>query len=298
MKGCIQQVHDGAQSGPCGKLAADPVHWRFEGQLEHEEWQHVYMPPISSPDAAKKKEPPDLREALAALCHEQWSGWMAYLYSLCSTRLFDSGIGQNLAVHEFRREVYDRWQRQMNTPYNQLSNDEKESDRKEADRFLTLIRAAASPRVEEQDGWPGEWCKRCNRRNVIGFSVLDDIWDAVVRERWNVLCPACFDEEAQAAGVAYKLTEAWPITWSDWLAEARVEPREAFAACVAEQGTVTTAAVSEDNPIIEAHVLLDRWHDAVRAGDGDAELHALTNFMLTIRRAEARAEEKQNEEER
>ena len=65
-----------------------------------------------------------LREQLAALCHEQWSGWMKYLF-------------EKVAV--FPREEADRWKGQMNTPYAQLSEAEKESDRKEADKFLELI---------------------------------------------------------------------------------------------------------------------------------------------------------------
>jgi uncharacterized protein (DUF433 family) len=65
-----------------------------------------------------------LREQLAALCHEQWSGWMRYLFENCSL------IPEAFAI---------RWKRQMNTPYAELSEAEKESDRKEADRFLSLL---------------------------------------------------------------------------------------------------------------------------------------------------------------
>jgi hypothetical protein len=72
------------------------------------------------------------------------------------------------------------------------------------------------------ESWPGEWCKRCDRRNNVGFSVGDETWSAVVRGRWNVLCPACFDEEAEAAGVRYSFAapggELWPVlSWSDWI---------------------------------------------------------------------------------
>lgn len=67
--------------------------------------------------------------------------------------------------------------------------------------------------------WPGEWCKRCDRRNVAAWSVLNAVWDAVVRDRWNVLCPTCFDEEAQIAGVSYYFSDGSTLlTWSDFLA--------------------------------------------------------------------------------
>lgn len=64
--------------------------------------------------------------------------------------------------------------------------------------------------------WRGEVCRRCQRRNPIGFSVSEDVWQRVVRGRWAVLCPTCFDEEAEAGGVAYRLDEVWPVSWADW----------------------------------------------------------------------------------
>lgn len=69
------------------------------------------------------------------------------------------------------------------------------------------------PSKREREGWDGEWCMRHDGRNVIGFSVADDVWERVIRGRWNVVCPACFDEEAQAAGVPYSFTAIWPVTW-------------------------------------------------------------------------------------
>ena len=66
--------------------------------------------------------------------------------------------------------------------------------------------------------WPGEWCGRCDRRNIAAWAVINDLWDAVVKGRWNVLCPTCFDEEAQAAGVSYYFSEGSMLSWSDWTA--------------------------------------------------------------------------------
>jgi len=74
----------------------------------------------------------DLREQVAALCHEQWSGWMLYLFNQCA---YD---GETVVIPI---DVFKRWQRQMKTEYKYLSENEKESDRKEADRFIALIDA-------------------------------------------------------------------------------------------------------------------------------------------------------------
>lgn len=71
--------------------------------------------------------------------------------------------------------------------------------------------------------WPGERCRRCGHRNVIGFLVPDEAWQAVVRGRWNVTCPACFDEEAQLIGYAYSFIEVFAVTWRDWQT-AEVQP--------------------------------------------------------------------------
>lgn len=77
----------------------------------------------------------------------------------------------------------------------------------------------------ETGPWPGEVCKRCDRPNRIGFSVADEVWQEVVRGRWNVLCPQCFDDEASEAGVAYVFGALYPVTWSMWEAgQSSAEP--------------------------------------------------------------------------
>lgn len=70
------------------------------------------------------------REALAALAHEQWSGWMRYLFSRC--------VWDRCALL-IPAEWEARWKRQMDTPYADLSEAEKESDRAEADRVLARL---------------------------------------------------------------------------------------------------------------------------------------------------------------
>lgn len=66
----------------------------------------------------------------------------------------------------------------------------------------------------------GEICKRCLRNVVIGFSVDDEIWDKVSAGRWNILCPQCFDEEAQRLHVEYRFGPVYPVSWSDWMTPA------------------------------------------------------------------------------
>jgi hypothetical protein len=73
----------------------------------------------------------EFKERVANLCHEQWSGWMEYLFSKCAHKpKGDFIIPSNLVK---------RWKRQVDTPYEDLSEEEKDSDRKEADKFVKLF---------------------------------------------------------------------------------------------------------------------------------------------------------------
>lgn len=88
-----------------------------------------------------------LREQLAELAHDQWSGWMQYLFSKAEINPDGTWTMPSEFVH--------RWQRQMNTPYSKLWTSEQESDRKEADKFLAAIReylpATIDPVPEPED---------------------------------------------------------------------------------------------------------------------------------------------------
>jgi hypothetical protein len=74
----------------------------------------------------------EMREKLADLQHEQWSGWMKYMFSK-SQMLVDNDI----VVPAY---LANRWRRQMETPYSELPEEEKESDRIEADKYLPLFK--------------------------------------------------------------------------------------------------------------------------------------------------------------
>lgn len=68
--------------------------------------------------------------------------------------------------------------------------------------------------------WKGEVCKRCLRRNCVGFSVSNEIWSQVVGDRYTLLCTSCFDELAEEGQITYQFGEVWPVSWSDWQEEA------------------------------------------------------------------------------
>lgn len=72
-----------------------------------------------------------MREALANLCHEQWSNWLRYMFS--------KGTFNEDNSWTMPSEFVERWVRQMNTSYMNLSEAEQESDRKEADKFIEVM---------------------------------------------------------------------------------------------------------------------------------------------------------------
>jgi len=73
-----------------------------------------------------------MREELAALMHEIWGNWMNYVLQHTMQRAVSNFIIPDALV--------ERWSRQMGIPYSELSEEEKESDRREADKVLALLR--------------------------------------------------------------------------------------------------------------------------------------------------------------
>ena len=74
----------------------------------------------------------ELREALAELEHDQWTAWTRW--QLANTDA----------------EHISRWQRQMATPYADLSEREKDSDREWADKALAIFNAHRIPQEPVQ----------------------------------------------------------------------------------------------------------------------------------------------------
>ena len=73
-----------------------------------------------------------IKEKLAEQAHISWSGWMKYLFEKSKSNLDGSYTIPKWAV--------DRWKRQMKTKYENLTEQEKESDRKEAQDYINIIK--------------------------------------------------------------------------------------------------------------------------------------------------------------
>lgn len=72
-----------------------------------------------------------MREKLAAYAHKAWSGWIMYMFDKCV-----SGQDGTLIIP---KEFVERWYRQASTGYVGLPEDEKKSDREEADKITDVF---------------------------------------------------------------------------------------------------------------------------------------------------------------
>lgn len=73
-------------------------------------------------------------EALATIEHERWSHWQRYMHGK-SIRNSDGSL-------TIPPELVARWEKQIVTPYDELSPKEKESDRDQVRKYLPVILAA------------------------------------------------------------------------------------------------------------------------------------------------------------
>jgi hypothetical protein len=77
----------------------------------------------------------------AELEHDRWARWQKYMFSK-----FEKDSNGNLIVP---KEYVERWFRQIDTPYSELPEQEKESDRQETRNYLPLIETLLSSQKQE-----------------------------------------------------------------------------------------------------------------------------------------------------
>jgi hypothetical protein len=109
-----------------------------------------------------------MKEILAELCHNQWSGWVRYMFSK----------GTFNGTWTMPAWAAERWKRQMETPYAELSESEQNSDRTEADKFLLVFLHQLNNAFDkaEQDTAQQYNSQTCSLEDVDG----------------NQTCPICF----------------------------------------------------------------------------------------------------------
>lgn len=73
-----------------------------------------------------------LIDELASIEHARWAHWQSYVHS--------QGERQDDGSIILPAPLVAKWDRQISTPYEDLSHDEKSADREQVRRYLPLIR--------------------------------------------------------------------------------------------------------------------------------------------------------------
>lgn len=123
----------------------------------------------------------DLKEILSEYAHNQWGGWMEYLFS--------KGQFNEDGTWKMPKWAVDRWSKQMMTKYEQLSEEEKDSDRKEADGMIEIFNKARYKLSEYHwkttlitiNQYPTEF--ECEMYNTEDFNSLEIDWMKIGRPK-------------------------------------------------------------------------------------------------------------------
>ena len=86
-------------------------------------WGWMYNDEVEVVDSS-----PTLRERVADTQHKIWSHWMEHLFSVGGTNPDGSYV--------IPADKVARWKKQMETPYSELSEEEKERDREQAHKIF------------------------------------------------------------------------------------------------------------------------------------------------------------------
>lgn len=114
-----------------------------------------------------------VRERLAALEHEQWSGWMMWLFKRSALHA-DGSV-------TIPPDLVARWKRQMLTDYAALSEDEQRSDLAEADKVLALLEEMGGMTMTPEERDEGG---RALAAVIIGPNVPWAVLSEAVKERY------------------------------------------------------------------------------------------------------------------
>ena len=87
---------------------------------------------------------PGLLEQLASVEHERWSLWQRHVHKQCVP-----GADGSLTIPA---DLVRRWTGQMDTEYAQLSENDKDRDREQVQRYLPVIASALDRTVRPGPG--------------------------------------------------------------------------------------------------------------------------------------------------
>jgi hypothetical protein len=98
-----------------------------------------------------------IMEKFATMEHERWAKWQKYMHSkMVEEEKFEEGKHFKTGNYVLPKALFERWERQIATPYSELSEEEKQSDRDEVkpyfDHVSTLLQTIESEIEGERKG--------------------------------------------------------------------------------------------------------------------------------------------------
>lgn len=97
----------------------------------------------------QKKVEDEFVEKGADLEHDRWTRWQKYMFSKGYIQSKQDAGTPELGSFILPKEFVDRWFRKIDTKYPDLSEEEKESDRKETRNYLPLFRQYREQTLQE-----------------------------------------------------------------------------------------------------------------------------------------------------
>ncbi|WP_371422303.1 hypothetical protein [Tardiphaga sp.] len=82
-------------------------------------------------DTERQKSLDQLLEQLAAIEHDRWAHWQRYVH--------DQGQLQPDGSVILPANLVERWERQIRTPYDDLADSEKDSDREQVRKYFPIL---------------------------------------------------------------------------------------------------------------------------------------------------------------
>lgn len=84
-----------------------------------------------------------LLEELAAIEHQRWAHWQKYVHEKAQRQPDGSLV--------LPADLVERWERQLRTSYQDLTNEEKDSDREQVRKYLPILERWLSRVRNESD---------------------------------------------------------------------------------------------------------------------------------------------------
>ena len=128
---------------------------------EGDTYVSLKTPVMNQPIEEKWKE--IFVEAGANIEHDRWARWQKHMFSKCDYEIEGEKVFLTLPLG-----LFDRWNRQIETRYSDLSESEKESDRKETRTYIPLVQQAITTAVTKREKELAEKVKnmRCDEREL------------------------------------------------------------------------------------------------------------------------------------